>query len=49
MCILTAYALLKVVRHYDLSILYMSVMGFFLSGLRSVWAGGALSICLGFV
>ena len=28
MCILSAYALLKVVGYYDLSVLSMSVMGF---------------------
>ena len=28
MCILFVYTLLKVVSHYDVSVLYMSVMGF---------------------
>ena len=28
MCILFVYTLLKVVNYYDLSVLYMSVMGF---------------------
>ena len=39
MCILSVYALLKVVRYYDLSVLSMSVMGF----QKKVWMAAALS------
>ena len=28
MCILSVYALLKVINYYDLSVLFMSMMGF---------------------
>ena len=41
MCILSVYTLLKVVSYYDLSVLYMSVMGF--QKRRSLdvgWVGG---------
>ena len=37
MCILSVYALLKVVGFYDLSVLSMSVMGF---QKKHVWRGG---------
>ena len=43
MCILSVYALLKVVGYYDLSILSMSVMGFEKS-LDGGWLGGMSSI-----
>ena len=36
MCILSVYALLKVVGYYDLSVLSMSVMGF----QKKVWMEG---------
>ena len=36
MCILFAYTLLKVVKYYDLSVLYMSVMDF---RKKDVWMG----------
>ena len=40
MCILSLYALLKVVGHYDLSVLSMSVMGFQKKSLDGWWVGG---------
>ena len=40
MCILSVYALLKVVGYYDLSVLSMSVMSFQKNGLRvGGWVG----------
>ena len=44
MCILSLHALLKVVGHYDLSVLSMSVMGFQKNSLDGGWAGGVSSI-----
>ena len=41
MCILSVYALLKVVGYYDLSVLSMSVMGF---QQKKVWMEGG---CVG--
>ena len=40
MCILSAYALLKVVGYYDLSVLSMSVMGFQKKSFYGGWVGG---------
>ena len=37
-CILSVYTLLKVVRYYDLSVLFMRVMGF----QKKVWMGGGV-------
>ena len=44
MCILSVYALLKVVGYYDLSVLSMSVMGFQKKVLMGGWVGGVSSI-----
>ena len=44
MCILSVYALLKVVGYYDLSFLSMSVMGFPKKSLDGEWVGGVSSI-----
>ena len=44
MCILSAYALLKVVGYYDLSVLSMSVMGFQKKSLDGGWVDGVSSI-----
>ena len=51
MCILSVYALLKVVGYYDLSVLSMSVMGFQkktfgwrVPGWVGGWVGGVSSI-----
>ena len=43
MCILSVYTLLKVVGYYDLSVLYMSVMGFQKKKIGG-WVGGVSSI-----
>ena len=40
MCILSVYALLKVVGYYDLSVLSMSVMGF---PKKKIWMDGGVS------
>ena len=39
MCILSVYTLLKVVGYYDLSVLYMSLMGFQKTNWMG-WVGG---------
>ena len=44
MCILSAYALLKVVGYYDMSVLSMSVMGFQKKSLDGGWVDGVSSI-----
>ena len=55
MCILSVYALLKVVGYYDFSVLSMSVMGLHThTSLYWGWVGGVSSIqvffgCLEFV
>ena len=47
MCILSVYALLKVVGYYDLSVLSMSEMGF-QKKFRWGWVDGVISIQIGF-
>ena len=44
MCILSVYALLKVVGYYDLRVLSMSVMRFHKKSLDGGWVGGVSSI-----
>ena len=39
MCILSVHTLLKVVGYYDLSVLFMSVMGFQKKSLDGGWVG----------